>query len=421
MTQILSEIQVPRVEELHLDAQAPPSKSHTNRALIAAALASGRSVLRRSSAQCDDTRLMTDGLRRVGAEIVVEADTITVTGIRRFAPGGTIECGNAGTTLRFLAALTALTPGPFVLDGTERMRERPVADLGMLLEAQGVRVSYPVRNGYPPVAVAGGRLEGGDVQFSSTISSQYLSALLLVAPYAERALRVSIGSLPSRPYLDLTLAIMKLFGAEVERDGYRTISVAQKPYRPAQLDLDGDASGAGYLLAAAAVRGGSARVNGIDSKGGHPDLALLDILAETGCEVTTGDDWLRVQSTAPLKPLHWDVRDTPDLVPTLAALASVARGESRITGIAALRHKESDRVAVIVRELERMGIRATANESELRIAGGEPHAAVIDPEDDHRIAMAFTLLGLVAPGTIIRNPRCVSKSFPRFFSSLGLE
>lgn len=416
-------IHAPR--QVAIDTCAPPSKSHTARALVAAALANGPSTLRMASTGTDDTRLMIEGLKRLGARVEASGLAVEVqpAALPRCAPDG-IYCGNAGTTLRFLAGVSALADGTTQLDGSPRMRERPIGELGTMLEQLGARVEYADRPGFPPVRISGGAggLRGGmSVEARSGVSSQFISALLLIAPRLSDGLDVSIRSLPSRPYVDMTVDIMIRFGAKVERIGEDRLLIGGAGYSGSALDLEGDASGAAFLLAAAAIAGGCARIRGIPLHSIQPDLALLRILEQAGCEVTRKADTIELTSGGALDAFSTDLRDSPDLAPAVAALAAVAHGKSTISGLAALRHKESDRLAVIQRELRRMSIDAVSPDGEsLVITGGDPAPARIDPENDHRIAMAFAVLGLRAPGTVITNPACVTKSFPRFFEELGL-
>ncbi|MCI0339706.1 MAG: 3-phosphoshikimate 1-carboxyvinyltransferase [Planctomycetales bacterium] len=401
----------------------PGSKSLTNRALVCAGLAEGESVLE-SPLDAEDTRLMREALRALGAGIVEEAGLWRVTGTGGRVRGGVaLSCGNAGTAMRFLAAVAAAGPGPVTLDGTPRMRERPIGALAEALRRLGARIVFGGREGFPPLDVSG-PAAGGATAVASDESSQFLSALLLAGPLYAHGVELlpeagSGGRIASRPYADLTRAAMRTFGREVavRPDGVHV--VAAGPYRATRYAVEGDASAAQYPLAAAAIAGGRVRVRGLDRTTLQGDVAILGHLEGVGAEVADGPGFLEVQAPGPpLRALRADCGDTPDLAPTLAALCLFARGESRLTGLATLRSKESDRIAAIATECERLGAKVRAGPDEIAIRPGTLRGATIETYGDHRIAMAFALVGLRVPGVLVRDPGCVAKTYPEFWTDL---
>ncbi len=419
---------------------APPSKSVTQRALIAAALAPGRSTLR-NPLLSDDPLHLIGGLNLVGiaakvggasaarssdpARSSAAAPVVTVEGRGGEIPatGGAIAVGNAGTAMRFLTALLALGRGDYILDGDARMRQRPIEDLLVALRALGGRAEAVNGNGCPPVRVGGG-LRGGSARLRGDKSSQYLSAILLAAPAAGGAVRVEIeGDLVSRPYVDLTIDVMRRFGAEVQASppGPQARAFAVTPgraYAPRDLAIEGDYSSASYFFAAAAVTGGRVRVDGLDPKSAQGDARFVTLLEAIGCRVEKGSDSVTVEGGSRLRGLEADCGAMPDIVPTLAVVACFAAGTTRITGVPHLRIKETDRIAALVAEINRLGGDATAEPDGLSIHPRPLRGASIETYNDHRMAMALAVAGLRVPGVVIRNPACVSKSFPQFWTQL---
>jgi len=421
---------------------APPSKSVTQRALIAAALAPGCSTLRHPLLSGDPLHLI-GGLNLVGiaakvggsgaprrpaggsdaASTLNRAPFVTVEGRGGEIPaaGGTVAVGNAGTAMRFLTALLALGQGDYVLDGDARMRQRPIEDLLVALRALGGRAESVNGTGCPPVRVGGG-LRGGSARLRGDKSSQYLSAILLAAPAASGPIDIEIeGDLVSRPYVDLTIAVMRRFGAEVEASppGPQARRFAVSPghaYAPRDLSIEGDYSSASYFFAAAAVTGGRVRVDGLDPKSAQGDARFVGLLEAMGCRLERDDDSVTVEGGGQLRGLETDCRDMPDIVPTLAVVACFAAGPTRITGVPHLRIKETDRIAALVAEINRLGGDASAEPDGLTIRPRPLRGAAIETYNDHRMAMAFAVAGLRLPGVVIRNPNCVSKSFPEFWA-----
>ncbi len=404
-------------ERLEATLTLPGSKSVTHRALIAGALAGGESVLTNALAS-EDTQLTAQALARLGAAVVWEGSTVRVVGTGgRFQPvAEPLYFGNSGTSHRFFTALVALGSGDYLLTGTPRLCERPVGELLASLKLLGVKAASQRGDGCPPVTVSGG-LIGGRTQLSGQVSSQYLSALLLIGPLAPLGVEVEItGELVSRPYVDLTLEVMAAFGISHFRRGYRFFQVpGGQAYQPQEFAVEADASSASYFWAAAALTGGRVTVANLSLDSTQGDIDFLSVLARMGCRIESTPAGLTVTG-GPLTGITVDMAAMPDLVPTLAVLAAFAQGETVIRGVGHLRHKESDRLAAVATELAKMGVTVVETPDGLRIVGGSPRPAAIDTYQDHRIAMSFAVAGLKVPGVVIRNPDCVRKSFPDFWT-----
>lgn len=405
--------------------RVPGSKSYTHRLLIAAALADGRSTVK-NGLDSEDTRLTRNALSRMGVRIE-ETQTgreLTISGVggtpfKGVAPDQPIHLGNSGTSMRLLTAVAALMPGETVLTGTERMCRRPVGDLLDGLSQIGVSARSINGDGCPPVAVTGGRPKGGRVALDCGVSSQFLSALLLIAPSTADGVEIEVTRGPvSRPYIDLTVEVMDRLGVSILRDGYTRFSVpGGRTYRPGDYTVEPDASNASYFWAAAAVTGGTVTVAGLGPDSRQGDLKLVDLLAEMGCRVERDQTGIRVTGPDQLTAIRADMGDIPDMVPTLAVTAAFAEGSTVISNVAHLRAKESDRLAAMADGLTRMGIEARAGADSLIITGGRPHGARIETYDDHRIAMSFAVAGLATPGVVILDETCVAKSFPTFWEA----
>ncbi len=396
-------------------AHVPGSKSFTHRMLICAALASGKSVITNGLVS-EDTFLTMDGLNKLGATITHSGNQFQVQGtggkfVRHEVP---IFLGNAGTTIRLLTAVAAMGTGAYTLTGTERMQERPIQDLAQALKGLGVPTE--TKNGCPPITVQGTAIEGGKVSINCGISSQYLSALLLIAPYTKNGMEITVTEGPvSKPYIDMTLSVMETMGVSVERDGYNWFSVTgQSTYQPGNYTVDTDASGAGYFWAAGAISGATVWVPGTQTSSCQGDSRFALILKSMGCRMDENQDGIAI-SGGELQGITVDMGNMPDMVPTLAVVAAFAKGQTRIENVAHLKAKECDRLTSVVTELNKMGINATCDDSGMVIEGGKPSGAVIDTYDDHRLAMSFAVAGLLTPGTVINNPSCVEKSFPGFW------
>jgi 3-phosphoshikimate 1-carboxyvinyltransferase len=398
----------------------PGSKSVTHRVLIAAALSDGRCVIE-NALDSEDARLTREALSAWGVAIAPEGEALIVAGRRGelTACQRPIFLGNSGTSMRLLTAVAALARGRTVLTGTERLRARPIGDLLDGLAQVGAGVRSVDGNGCPPVAIEGGGIVGGRADLNCALSSQFLSALLLVGPYTARGLEVRVTHGPvSRPYIDITLDTMAGFGVEVERDGYGWFKVPGGcGYRAGRHRVEPDCSQAGYFWAAAAVAASTVCVRGTRPNSLQGDIRILDILERMGCRVAAEAEGVAVSGGA-LEAVEVDMADIPDVVPTVAVVAAFARGRTVIRNVAHLREKESDRLKAVTAGLNRMGIAAECDADSLWVEGGRPHAAAIDCHDDHRIAMSFAVAGLKTPGVRILDEACVGKSFPGFWQTL---
>jgi 3-phosphoshikimate 1-carboxyvinyltransferase len=406
----------------------PGSKSLTNRYLLCAALADGRSTLRGASLS-DDALRMIEGLRQLGirVELREDADLIHVHGCRGHIPAdeADIDAGNAGTAMRFLTALVCLGHGRYRLDGSPRMRERPIGQLVDALRALGAATTYEEAEGYPPLTMIAGGLAGGQVKFESPPSSQFVTALLMVAPYAAQDVLIRInGELLSRPYVDMTIKVMRSLGVEVlASDDYdRFVVPSTQRYRAEQIMIEPDASAATYFWAAAAITGGRVGITGLTRQSLQGDVAFVDVLESMGCQVQEHENALAVQGPPPggLRGIDVDLNAMPDAAQTLAVVALFAAGPTRIRNIANLRIKETDRLAALESELMRLGAQVDLTEDSLTITPPAQIApAAIETYDDHRMVMSFALAGLAVEGITVKDTACVSKSFPDFFETLA--
>ena len=405
----------------------PGSKSITNRALVAAAVADGSSLLT-GILLAEDTRLMIEALRALGISITVdEKDCVAeVTGCRGQLPASEAElfCGNSGTTMRFCASLVALGHGRFQLGGVERMRQRPIGGLVDVLQSLGAGVEYLGREGYPPIVVYANGLSGGHVAFHSPESSQLVSSLLLAAPYAMRDVLIDVsGSVPSASYLRMTTAVMDRFGVTVVeqygRNEVKLIVAAPQRYRGTTFAVEPDASNATYFLTAPAIAGGRVTIEQLGTDSIQGDAHFVDVLERMGCTVKRGPTRLTVIGPGEgkrLRGIDIDLNDMPDTVQTLAVAALFADGPTTIRNVANLHVKETDRLSALRCELTKLGAAVDESPDGLRIEPPERITpAAIDTYSDHRMAMSFTLVGLRCDGLRINDPQCCGKTFPDFF------
>lgn len=413
----------PLVRPPEVTIRVPGSKSITNRALLLAALADGESVLDGVLAS-DDTRYMAAALTQLGIEIDDDAaaSRMTVRGRRGTWPIATADLfvGNAGTAMRFLAAALCLGHGRYRVDGTARMRERPIQDLVDGLRALGAQITCERDSGCPPVAIHASGLPGGSARIPGTRSSQFVSALLQVAPYAARDVTIVVeGELIAQPYVDMTIRVMAQFGVTVERDAYRSFHVrGGQCYAARHYRIEPDASSAHYFLAAAALTGGHVRIEGLGRDSLQGDVHFADLLARMGAEVRWEAESIDVTGPAQLRGIDADMNALSDTAPTLAVLAPFASGPVRIRNIAHVRWQESDRVSAVATELRRLGVRVDEFPDGLAVHPAPITPATVATYDDHRIAMSFALIGLKVPGVRIADPGCVAKTFPDFFARL---
>ncbi len=411
---------ISKLERITATVTAPPSKSYSVRALLLGAMAEGTVALR-NCLDADDTRYALEALRTIGFETGGSfRDGLTI-GERKSISANEVPIfvGNAGTAMRFLTGWLAFTPGRFLLHGEKRMHERPIGDLVDVLLRIGVQVEWVEREGYPPLRIRGSKMRGGfDVQVSAKTSSQFVSALMLGGATLPDGITLRVSSPGSAPYIDITADILAAFGANVDRDD-TTIRVRAARLHRSEYVVEGDYSSASYWFAAAGATGGSVRVRGLANPTVQGDAGFLDILWAMGCEVGADGDAIKVTGPARLRGGTFNCNAMPDIVPTLAAIAPAAETAVEIVDVANLRVKESDRLAVLAEELRRTGARVEERRDSLRIEPGwGSDAVVIDPHNDHRIAMAFAIAGLVRGNITVANEQVVSKSYPRFWKTL---
>ncbi|HNZ64679.1 MAG TPA: 3-phosphoshikimate 1-carboxyvinyltransferase [Smithella sp.] len=409
-----------RIDQGATDVRVPGSKSLSQRALVAAALAEGDSLIGNVLVSQDTAYLM-EGLRALGATIEARKNGFSVSGIAGGLAnnGRELFLGNNGTALRFLTALVCLGRGQYILTGEKRLCERPVGALADALKTMGVDIV--TRNECPPVRINADGLAGGRVTLRDIESSQYVSALLLCAPYTAKGIDLNLeGGVVSTPYIDLTIAVMKDFGADIRQTGtYEYHVKAGKIYRGRQYIVEGDASSASYFFMAAALLKKTIRVEGIQRESKQGDIRLLNVLEKLGCRVQSENNAVEITGNdLPGGDLVFDLNDMPDMVPTLAVLSAFRRGQTIISNVAHLRIKESNRLAAMVTELNRCGIEAQERSDGMIIHGGKMHPATIETYNDHRIAMSFAIAGLVVRGIDISDKKCVDKSFPSFWEEL---
>jgi 3-phosphoshikimate 1-carboxyvinyltransferase len=402
--------------------RVPGSKSLTNRALVAAALADGTSVLE-GALRADDTDAMVTALRTLGVEVGSSpaGDVLRVTGCGGRVPAGpaTLDVRLSGTTARFLAPLLTLGSGRYVLDAAAPFRARPMGPTFRALTSLGASVTPLGADGHLPVAIEPGGRAARSVSVAGDVSSQFLSGLLLTAPALADGLEVRLTTpLVSEPYVALTLDTMAAFGVEVARPDERTFVVPPGGYRATRYPVEPDASAASYLLAAAAITGGRVRVEGLGRDARQGDAAFADVLAAMGAQVQRDATGTEVRGTGRLQGIDVDLRDLSDTAQTLAAVAVFAEGATRVRGIGFIRRKETDRIAAVVTELRRLGIDAAEEPDGFLIHPGTPRPGRVRTYDDHRMAMSFALLGLVVPGIELADPGCVAKTFPTYFEVL---
>lgn len=399
----------------------PGSKSLTNRALILAAIADGPSELT-GVLDSRDTQVMMESLTRLG--IALENDLphrrVRVQGSRGRIPArqADLYLENSGTSIRFLAALCTLGQGRYRLDGNERMRQRPIGDLLTALNQLGAHAVCEQPTGCPPVVIQAAGLPGGTTCVETSLSSQFLSALLMAAPGAQQPVEICLSGPPvSEPYIDMTLGVMARFGVTVDTSRPQVFRIEPQRYRGGPYEIEPDASAASYFAAAAAITGGEVTIEGLSHYALQGDVRFIEVLEQMGCHV----DWQSHQVTIHGGPLHGvdvDMNAISDTAQTLAAVAVFADGPTHIRNVAHMRVKETDRIAAVVTELRRLGIAADEHPDGLTIHPGPVQPADIATYDDHRMAMSFALIGLRARGVRIQNPDCTSKTYPAFFDDL---
>jgi len=424
----MSESEVSEVKSLLLapvdrvagTVRLPGSKSISNRVLLLAALSKGKTQVR-GLLDAEDTRVMLDALQKLGVRIDTrDFDSLVVAGEGRFAPKKLdLFLGNAGTAFRPLTAALAVCGGEYRLMGKPRMHQRPIRDLVEPLRRIGASIEYLGNEGYPPLLLRTGSIKvEGHILMRGNVSSQYLSALLMALPLAGGGTVEIEGELISKPYVTITLNMMRKFGNEVSVNGWRSFDVRGYDYvSPAEIYVEGDASSASYFLAAGAIAGGPVRVTGVGRDSIQGDVRFIEVLAAMGANVEVGPDWIEVSSTGPLRPFDMDLNHIPDAAMTAAVAALFAGGQSTIRNIGSWQVKETDRITAMARELRKLGAAVVEGPDFIRITPpARLNAGVaIDTYDDHRIAMCFALASLGGVPVRINDPQCVAKTFPAYF------
>lgn len=412
----------PLVEPPNVRLDLPGSKSITNRALVVAGLADGESELA-GVLFSEDTHVMMDSLQKMGVGIRQNPNGLSVSisgtggGLER--PAETIWVHQSGTTARFCLPLAALCGQEVTIDGDEQIKNRPHEELCKALQSLGAQIEYLEAPNSFPLVVNGKDLQGGQISLNGGISSQFISALLLAAPCFPDQLELNIdGDLVSRPYIDMTISVMQAFGAQIQRVNDRRYVISPTGYRNSRYEIEPDASAASYFFAAAAISGGSITVEGLGSRSIQGDIGFVDIVEKMGAKVVRSDNSLSVTGTGSLIGIDASMKEISDTVPTLAAIAPLASGPTVISDVAFIAQKESDRVTALITELGKIGVEAEKTETGMVVYPGKVQKGTIHTYDDHRIAMAFSILGLVVPGITLDSPQCVAKTFPSFFDVL---
>lgn len=399
----------------------PGSKSLSNRALLLAALAEGETTLT-NLLDSDDVRHMLNALKALGVSYELSEDRTrcTVTGCNGPLPGGEHELflGNAGTAMRPLTAALCLGEGTYTLTGEPRMYERPIGHLIDALKPLGVDVTYLKDENYPPLKIVGTGLQGGEVEIDGSISSQFLTALLMAAPLAKNDLLIRVkGDLVSKPYIDITLHLMKQFGVEVTNNNYQTFEIkAGQTYKsPGEVMVEGDASSASYFLAAAAIKGGTVRVYGVGKNSVQGDIRFADTLEQMGAKITWGENFIEA-SAGELNGIDVDLNHIPDAAMTIATAALFAKGPTAIRNVYNWRVKETDRLNAMATELRKVSAVVVEGEDFIEITPPQTvQSAAIDTYDDHRMAMCFSLAAFGENPVTINDPGCTAKTFPTYF------
>lgn len=413
----------PAMKPIDGELFVPGSKSYTNRALIIAALAQGRTNLT-GILKSDDSYWCIDALKRLGTSIDVQDDVVSIEGSagKWKNPSGDLFIGAAGTIARFLpGALTVAKEGSWRVDGIPQLRDRPLTPLIDALRQLGGNVGYLSQKQGLPLQVKGMGLQGGNVSIPGNVSSQFLSGLLIASPYATEPVRINVtDGLVQPSYIGITIQLMRQFGAQVEHTkDYQQVTVQPTGYQGRDVVLEADASTACYFLSLAALTGGTIRVKNVGYDSYQPDARFIDVLEKMGCDVIKAASFLQVTGPKQLRGgFEVDMKPMSDQAVTIGALAPFADKPITVTNVAHIRAHESDRISVICDSLTKMGVKVEERDDGFTIYPGQPHGAVLDPHDDHRNAMVFGLLGVKVPDVRILDPGCVSKTCPTYFSEL---
>jgi len=419
MTEKVYEVKVGQNFTAEIDV--PGSKSVANRALIIAVLAEGTTVLK-NMLFSDDTRYMMEAIRKLGNTVEVDEQKRTVivkSAAEKVFPETELFIGNAGTAMRFLPTYISAGKGKVSLTGIERMKERPIKDLVDGLRELGVEVTYKEKDGFPPFEIDSNGLPGGEISIRGDKSSQYLTSILLSAPYAKEDVTVKIqGKLVSIPYVDITIRMMKDFGVEVENRDYKEFFIKSgQKYKSREYIVEGDCSSASYFFGIAAITNSEIKVNNVCKNTMQGDIKLLDVLEKMGVSVSYGENHVLVKGSGKLRGITVDMHHMSDVAQTLSVVALFADGVTKIENVYNMRIKETDRIKAVYNELMKLGAKVTELEDGLIIEPAVKYNenVEIDTYDDHRMAMSFSLAGLRIPGVKIKDPDCVSKTFPSYF------
>jgi 3-phosphoshikimate 1-carboxyvinyltransferase len=422
----MQQLRLEPIKSVQGTVNVPGSKSLSNRALLLAALAQGDTLLT-NLLDSEDIHHMLNALSTLGVAYTLSEDK---TQCLVKGNGGKFNCsgeislflGNAGTAMRPLCAALAVSNGQFILTGEPRMEERPIGALVDALAQAGAEIDYLKEQDYPPIKITGKPLSGGNIDVDGSVSSQFLTAVLMAAPLFEGDTQINIiGELVSKPYIDITLDTMSRFGIQVENKGYKSFSIKgnQTYQSPGEFLVEGDASSASYFLAAGAIKGGTVRVTGVGSCSIQGDIRFADVLEKMGAIINWGDDYIEVTG-ASLNAIDMDMNHIPDAAMTIATTALFAKGTTKMTNIYNWRVKETDRLAAMATELKKLGAIVTEGHDFIEIT---PPSSIkeseIDTYNDHRIAMCFALVALSDTAVVINDPGCTAKTFPDFFSRLS--
>ena len=415
-------LQIKKNTKKAVELIAPPSKAHTLRAFFLAGLSKGNCLIT-NPLMGEDQQIALDCLRAIGVSVKKKSSSIEINGIngKPNIKKASINCGNSGVSLRFITSIIALSEKGFsVIDGDDNMRKRPIKDLVDALKILGIKIDYLENEGFPPIKIHGGSFQGGRTKIDGNKSSQFLSSLLIAGACSKKGLEIEVlGELVSKPYIDITIDLMKKFGVSVKNKDYKTIIVkGNQVYSCDELKIEGDYSNSSYFFMAAAICKIKVSVSNLNPNSAQGDKIILEILGKMGCKVTQYSDMYMVFGQD-LRGITIDMVNYPDLVPTVAVTAAFAQGKTQILNVGHLKHKESDRFKSITNELMKMGIEANQAGNDLIVIGGNPKGAIIETYDDHRIAMSFGVTGLVVDDVQIKNPNTVAKSFPNFFTELN--
>ncbi len=408
---------VDKICNLDVTAEAPAAKAHTLRALIIGALAEGKTVIQKPLLGEDQLNVIRC-LEGLGVKIKMGSDEIVVegTGGELTPIAEQLNVGESGVGMNFLSSVSCLSQNPVILTGAKRITERPIGQVVDGLRQLGCSIEYLSEEGFPPIRIAGGGIGGGQVNMQGSKTSQYFSSIVITSPYSKEPVTINcLDEMTEKPYLDISLGIMEQFGIKAKNDNYKIMTVPQGKYQGQTINIEGDYSSASFFFLAAAICQSKITVTNLSKDTRQGDSEFVELMKKMGCEVEQGSRCITV-SGRPLKAIEHDMSDIPDLVPPMAVACAFADGVSRLTDIGHLRHKECDRLGVMVSELAKMGVKARCDEDSLSIEGTkDAHGARIDPHNDHRIAMSFAVAGLVTGDQQIENPGCVAKSFPDFW------